>query len=87
MLRCMIIDWDVKWPHAGKVTADPAAKSHCVKTKEEGMARERGRVKKKEKMHLSSFHKNNDLQISFIYHRPSLNIHVSQAGGAPGRNY
>lgn len=25
MLWSMIIDWDVKWPHAGKVTADTAA--------------------------------------------------------------
>ncbi len=33
MLQSMIIDWDVKWPHAGSVTADTAA-NHSVKTKE-----------------------------------------------------
>lgn len=36
MLQSMIIDWDVKWPHADKVTADTAA-NHTVKTKDKGM--------------------------------------------------
>ena len=31
----MIIDWDVKWPHAGKVTADTAANHTVSRQKEE----------------------------------------------------
>ena len=35
MLQCMIIDWKVKWPHAGKVTADTAV-NHIVSRQRSG---------------------------------------------------
>lgn len=35
MLQSMIIDWKVKWPHAGKVTADTAA-NHTVSRQRSG---------------------------------------------------
>lgn len=44
MLRSMIIDQDVKWPHAGDVTADTAANHTVSRQREEMGMEERGRA-------------------------------------------
>jgi len=45
----MIIDWYVKWPHAGKVTAETAAAHTVSRQRRREWRCEGGHVKKKEK--------------------------------------
>lgn len=76
----MIIDWDVKWPHAGKVTADTAANHTVSRQRSREWRRERGRVKNG----FFFLHKTN-LQIDFPSSQALSQHPCPQAGGAPGR--
>lgn len=96
MLQSMIIDWKVKWPHAGKVTADTAA-NHTVSRQRSGgggWRSEGGRVKnkkerKKKKKRAFMVHrikeKKENLQIAFPSSQALSQHPCPQAGGAPGR--
>lgn len=85
MLQSMIIDWDVRWPHAGKVTADTAANHSVSRQRSREWRSEGGRVKSSifcfhKKIYIYSIH----IYISKLFslhHRPSLNIHVPRLVG------
>lgn len=79
MLQGMIIDWDVKWPHAGKVTADTAANHTVSRQRSREWRREGGLVKI---AFIVSFHKKTPPNSS----SQALSQRACpQATGAPGR--
>lgn len=79
----MIIDWDVKWPHADKVTADTAA-NHTVSRQRTREWSEGGHVNMAFMVQVS-FYKNKGLPIDFRISQALSHHPCPQAGGAPGR--
>ena len=89
MLHSMVIDWDVKWPHAGKVTAETAADHTVSRQRREGMETW-GRACKKKKKNLLMVRvwfqqKEKNLQITFPSSQALSQRPCPGAGGAPGR--
>lgn len=76
----MIIDWDVNWPHAGKVTADTAA-NHTVSRQRRREWRSEGGHVNMAFMSKSVSTKIKISQLTTVQHRPSLNIHVPRLVG------
>ena len=99
MLQSMIIDWKVKWPHAGKVTADTAA-NHTVSRQRSGgrgmekwgrACKNKRKKKKRKKEHLWSTEwkrKKENLQIDFPSSQ-ALSQHPSMSPGwwGPWKSY
>lgn len=78
----MIIDRDVKWPHASKVTADTAANNTVSRQRREWRS-EGGHVKM---AFMVYFHEIN-CQIDFPSSQALSQHPCPQAGGAPWKNY
>lgn len=84
MLQSMVIDWDVKWPHADKVTAETAANHTVSRQRTREWRSEGGRVKIAF-MAQVCFYRNKGLPIDFLSSQALTHHPCPQAAGAPGR--